>query len=281
MRHSKNGSSGELNYAIRQWDGLLAPFAAVSSTGRHGSVRTDKLTKNPSGSRFRGGLIMDSHFYSKLSSVLLYLFSFIFLVSSGILSRGYLNVSLIGYGSSVIVLILGLVADGKARRLIYEWHMGKLAQRRERQDNMLKLVDEALEFGEKGEQQKAERHLALLEKLMDEDAANPIPAPDMAVPNHSARAEAGPWERRLAWTWLMIRRFIAFSAALIFIALGVWILVTADNPFAADTLKVFAFCMFIAVASAMAGVFGAGRRRSHSDMFAVYKERKKRYGWRW
>lgn len=84
-------------------------------------------------------------------------------------------------------------------------------------------------------------------------------------------------ERVLARVWVALRRFVCFSAALIFGAGAVFALFSIGKP---NSLLAVCIFTFFALLFAWWGVFGAGEWRSFGDDVPSHTERKKRYGWK-
>lgn len=88
-------------------------------------------------------------------------------------------------------------------------------------------------------------------------------------------------ERRLARAWVIFRRFVCFTTALVvglISAFGIGVAVKTRS------LEVFWFGAFfgvLAVLAAWTGAYGAGKSgRTFSDDKPVHEERKARYGWK-
>jgi hypothetical protein len=93
-------------------------------------------------------------------------------------------------------------------------------------------------------------------------------------------ATASSTEKRLARAWIIMRRLICFTAALV---LGLIAVCGFVLGFKSRDLGAFAFGAFfglLAIFSAWTGAYGAGNRRAFSDDKPTHEERKARYGWK-
>jgi hypothetical protein len=107
-----------------------------------------------------------------------------------------------------------------------------------------------------------------------------LPLVFMVIYFSTRSGPASSLERRIARTWLFVRRCICFTVALVCGGLAVLAMVAAYRTHRLELLTVSAFVGVLGALAAWIGAYGAGNRRGFADDRPLHEERKARYGWK-
>jgi hypothetical protein len=92
---------------------------------------------------------------------------------------------------------------------------------------------------------------------------------------------ASSTERRLARAWIIFRRFVCFTTALVVGSIAAFGFVLAFKSRSPEMFGFAAFFGALALLAAWTGAYGAGNSgRTFSDDKPIHEERKTRYGWK-